>query len=306
MEEIHQKEDDAYAEDDLPDLVLGASASASAYRKDSTSSNANQDSNSSSVIDLLLSMSKVRGRSVSSSDICQWADAGDDEIDHFDGEEVSVLKILSENYLRFSAQEFDLESRNLLYSKFRRKLWLSAHATFVSFETFIWYFYFQVKAERTLNDDFKVTYTNHSKNYVPKVSSTEVYRSYLSLMPDDDDEETVMSKSQEAAKIHEERLKILAHFQALTGQEQTEQRELWSEELAILEKEMAELKIQLGAQINRRNHLRLMLGLDMIKKVAKKSMDHLAKEMRDLISNAKGNANEDLPTSIENNNAKLQ
>lgn len=90
MEEIHQKEDDAYAEDDLPDLVLGASSS---YRKDSTSSNPNQDSNSSSVIDLLLSMSKVRGRSVSSSDICQWADAGDDEIDHFDGEEVSFSRL---------------------------------------------------------------------------------------------------------------------------------------------------------------------------------------------------------------------
>lgn len=165
---------------------------------------------------------------------------------------------------------------------------------------------FQVKAERTLNDDFKVTYTNHSKNYVPKVSSTEVYRSYLSLMPDD--EEECMSKSQEAAKIHEERMKILAHFQSLTGQEQCEQRELWSEELAILENEIAELKIQLGAQINRRNHLRLMLGLDMIKKVAKKSMDHLAKEMRDLIKNAKGNVqtDQDMPTSIENNNAKLQ
>ena len=82
-------EDDAYAEDDLPDLVLDTT------RKESTSSlegggGNNVDSTSSSVIDLLLSMTKGR-RSVSSSDIAQWvADAGDDEIDQFDKEEVSV------------------------------------------------------------------------------------------------------------------------------------------------------------------------------------------------------------------------
>ena len=57
-----------------------------------------------------------------------------------------------------------------------------------------------------------------------------------------------------------------------------------------------------------------MLGLQMIKKVAKKSMDNLAKEVRDLIKNAKGeqqlqNQSQEkdlLPTSIENNNAKLE
>ena len=38
-----------------------------------------------------------------------------------------------------------------------------------------------------MNDDFKVTYTNHSKAYVPKVSKTEVYRSYLTLMPDEEE-----------------------------------------------------------------------------------------------------------------------
>ena len=81
-DEIHQKEDDAYAEDDLPDLVLDTS------RKESFSF----DSTSSSVIDLLLSMTKGR-RSVSSSDIpTSLADAGDDEIDHFDKEEVLILR----------------------------------------------------------------------------------------------------------------------------------------------------------------------------------------------------------------------
>ena len=168
-----------------------------------------------------------------------------------------------------------------------------------------------------MNDDFKVTYTNHSKAYIPKLSGN--YRSYLSLMPDEEDEYEASTSEissnddkTKKAQIHEERLKILAHFQALSGQEQTEQRETWSKELQTLEQEIGELKIQLSAQVNRRNHLRLVLGLDMIKKVAKKSMDHLAKEVRDLIKNAKGDQQQPhqservLPTSIENNNAKLE
>ena len=133
--------------------------------------------------------------------------------------------------------------------------------------------------------------------------------------PDEELEEGEISSNDDKTKkaqIHEERLKILAHFQALSGQEQTEQRETWSKELQTLEQEIGELKIQLSAQVNRRNHLRLVLGLDMIKKVAKKSMDHLAKEVRDLIKNAKGDQQQPhqservLPTSIENNNAKLE
>ena len=57
-----------------------------------------------------------------------------------------------------------------------------------------------------------------------------------------------------------------------------------------------------------------MLGLDMIKKVAKKSMDHLKKEVRDMIKNAKGEQQiqkqsqekDSLQTSIENNNTRLE
>ena len=43
----------------------------------------------------------------------------------------------------------------------------------------------------------------------------------------------------------------MAHFQTLSGQEQTQQRETWSQELKILEKEIAELKMQLSTHINR-------------------------------------------------------
>merc|ERR1712008_220871 len=126
-------------------------------------------------------------------------------------------------------------------------------------------------------------------------SGSEMYRSHLCLMPDLDDEygEASETKSEteidtKKAQIHEERLKILAHFQTLSGQEQTQQRETWSQELKRAEQEITELKIKLNTHLNRRNHLRLLLGLQMIKKVAKKSMDHLAKEVRDLIKNAKG------------------
>ena len=101
------------------------------------------------------------------------------------------------------------------------------------------------------------------------------------------DEEEVIQDEATKAKIHEERQKILAHFQALTGQQQEEQREIWTEELSILEDEIAQLKIKLGTKLNRRNHLRLLLGFDMIKKVAKKSVDHLAKEFKELLHNAK-------------------
>ena len=96
-----------------------------------------------------------------------------------------------------------------------------------------------------MNDDFKVTYTNHSKAYIPKLSGN--YRSYLSLMPDEEDEyETSTSEissnddKTKKAQIHEERLKILAHFQALSGQQQTEQRETWSKELQTLGKSLLE------------------------------------------------------------------
>ena len=76
--------DDAYAEDDLPDLVLDT-------RKDSSSSlEEKEDSNSSSVIDLLFNLSKER-RSVSSTDVANWIDAGSEEIDQFDTEEVRKL-----------------------------------------------------------------------------------------------------------------------------------------------------------------------------------------------------------------------
>ena len=137
-----------------------------------------------------------------------------------------------------------------------------------------------------------MTYTNHGKAYVPKISGTDTYRSYLSLMPEEEETQDEATK----AKIHEERQKILAHFQALTGQQQEEQREIWSDELTLLEEEIAQLKIKLGAKLNRRNHLRLLLGFDMIKKVAKKSIDHLTKEVKDLLLTKS--------ETLDNNNVK--
>ena len=96
--EIDHNPDDAYAEDDLPDLVLDT-------RKDSSSSlEGQEDSNSSSVIDLLFNLSRER-RSVSSSDVANWIDAGNDEIDNFDTEQVRI-SILSNSRLFLAFKAF--------------------------------------------------------------------------------------------------------------------------------------------------------------------------------------------------------
>ena len=157
------------------------------------------------------------------------------------------------------------------------------------------------------------------------MSSSDKYRSYLSLMPsDDDDDDDKEINRKKSAEIHEERKKILAHFQALTGQEQEEQRENWTEQLQILEAEIAQLKAKLGIHLHRRNQLRINLGLDMIRSFGKKSVDHITKEVRDLIQVAKISASAGTGTgtgspetlvksietdnpsiSIENNNAKF-
>lgn len=249
--------EDEYHEDELPDLVLDTVEA----RESSSSLAGNDDSTSSSVIDLLMSMTAGRG-SVSTSDISQWVDATDEEVDRFDSE--------------------------------------------------------QVHAERTIEEDgFKVSYVNHKKAYVPKLSGTDVYRSYLSLMPDDDDEDNI--KKEEVA---EERQKILAHFETLTGAEQERQRSLWTQELSALEDEIGKLKCQLVEKVQRRNVLKRLLGLstsinmdvlkvnfnrvgekltalhcvldsteerlvnqaEALQRVAKKSVDHLAKGIKQRIA----------------------
>ena len=61
-----------------------------------------------------------------------------------------------------------------------------------------------------MNDDFKVTYTNHSKAYVPKLSGTDVYRSYLNLLPEDEEKDEVDESKK--SQISEERKKILGEY----------------------------------------------------------------------------------------------
>lgn len=93
QEENSVNSDDAYAEDDLPDLVLDAA------RKDSTSSlDGNHEDSNSSVIDLLLSMTNGR-KSVSNVDISRWVDASEEEIDSFDGEAVRLIDFYDKEIL---------------------------------------------------------------------------------------------------------------------------------------------------------------------------------------------------------------
>ena len=152
-------------------------------------------------------------------------------------------------------------------------------------------------AERTVDSGFKVTYTNINKAYVPKLSGADIYRSYLSLMPESDDDEEENTRKTSSV-ISEERLKILAHFQTLSGAQQEAQRKTWTDELSVVEKEIGELKLKLGAKVSRRNQLRFLLGMEMMRKVkievtkqARKSLN----QIKDFI-NMEGLA-------IENNNS---
>ena len=141
---------------------------------------------------------------------------------------------------------------------------------------------------------------------MPKLSGTEVYRSYLSLLPDEE-ESTDEPDSNKMRQINEERQKILAHFQTLSGQEQSEQRKIWSKELSQVEKEIADLKIQIQTHETRRNHLMYLLGIDLMKKVkteAKKSVTRLTKELRDFLQSSTSDAPSGASANIENNNAK--
>ena len=81
---------------------------------------------------------------------------------------------------------------------------------------------------------FRVTFTDNSKVYVaPKPNSNydfllgkeTMYRSYLSLMPDGEEEE---AKNQ----LLEERRAILEQFAKLSGREQELQRRSWADELS--------------------------------------------------------------------------
>ena len=84
---------------------------------------------------------------------------------------------------------------------------------------------------------FRVTFTDNTKVYVaPKPNSNYdvkllrkdiMYRSYLSLMPDGDEEET---KNQ----LQEERRAILEQFAKLSGREQELQRRSWADELSTI------------------------------------------------------------------------
>ena len=64
---------------------------------------------------------------------------------------------------------------------------------------------------------FKVSYLDHSKHYVAKVSASEKYRSYLSLMPEGEDEGN--GGEDDPAEV-EKGKRILSEFTALSYEEQ--------------------------------------------------------------------------------------
>ena len=83
---------------------------------------------------------------------------------------------------------------------------------------------------------FRVTFTDNRKVYVaPKPNSNydfllgreNMYRSYLSLMPDGEENET-------QNQLLEERRAILEQFSKLSGREQELQRRSWTDELSTV------------------------------------------------------------------------
>ena len=73
----------------------------------------------------------------------------------------------------------------------------------------------EVLTEISSKGVLKVSYTDHTKAYVAKVSGSDKYRSYLSLMPDKDEGEEDDGDDEEAEK----REKILNEFRALSFEE---------------------------------------------------------------------------------------
>ncbi len=104
-------------------------------------------------------------------------------------------------------------------------------------------------------DVFKVTYVDHSKPHVTKVKSgaNERYRSYLSLMPEHDQDQ---EHDQD-----ERRSQILSDFRALSYEDQMGQRHRWAEDLLRTEDDIAELKELLAFKTAWCGVLRRNLGL---------------------------------------------
>ena len=106
-----------------------------------------------------------------------------------------------------------------------------------------------------------------SKAYVPKVSGSEKYRSYLSLMPEDIPSSEGVSgggSGDPAADEEEEegkRQQILSEFRALSYEDQIGQRISWAKDLERTENEILELKERLAFKTAWCGVLRRNLGI---------------------------------------------
>jgi len=96
-------------------------------------------------------------------------------------------------------------------------------------------------------EGIRVSYEDHSKIYIPKISTSDNYRSYLNLtMPSDEESGDEPIKEQ---------------FQSLSPENQARQRQEWSKDLAKTDAEMEALLVKLKEKTRHAQILKRKLGL---------------------------------------------
>lgn len=114
--------------------------------------------------------------------------------------------------------------------------------------------------------DLKISYVDHSKAYV--APGVEKYRSYLSLMPEDVEDDEADGGKSTAEEEEERRAQILTEFTALSFEEQRAQRIKWAQELALTVDEISEVKERLAFKTAWVGVLQRNLGISKWKKFA--------------------------------------
>jgi len=96
-------------------------------------------------------------------------------------------------------------------------------------------------------DGIRVTYEDHSKVYIPKISTSDNYRSYLNLtMPSDEDSGDEPIKEE---------------FQSLSPENQAKQRQEWAKDLTRTDAEVEALIIEMKGKSRQAQVLKRKLGL---------------------------------------------
>lgn len=97
------------------------------------------------------------------------------------------------------------------------------------------------------SDGVRVSYSDHSKPYLPKISCSDAYRSYLNLTIPSDDEETSLALEEQ--------------FHSLSLATREVQIEDWRQELDSTEAEIQSLRTDILSKVRKSNLLKKKLGI---------------------------------------------